>query len=483
MENMRKTDQHNVNKECFKFAKFIYKCFKKENQISIINDIYGCSTFGNKLFLVLNSVKGINNKTSLINVYYNKATSLLLDSAKKFITINNEDVVMIYITFFDETLINMIYKKISSDFDEKIVKEKIIIFGKEYLKNLVKKNMVLWWNFGLEVTDDQQLIVNSYGNIEIEFKPLVSIFTKLNIYLSQNHLDELSKQNEIKFKSLLKTKKDNEIALFLGNGISIPFGADKWDTMSNNLTDFLSPLYVEDIDKVKNVIGNSTYTTTLLVKEVLNDEQFKNVLWYSLYRKYNPNLMHHDNTLIRSIVKIKSSLPETKLLTYNFDNFVELDYSAYKGCDCLYSKTKTSIEKHDNQVIHLHGLLPFDKSCPAKDIVLSSEEYYNEYKDGNWVKETQKATLENCLTLFVGSSMSDLYQMSIIKEVKDEKIVEETYESDQWSCFALVCVKGLSKKDIVAIYNYFYTKNISIIFTNDYYLMPEKLDMLFDEIM
>ena len=71
--------------------------------------------------------------------------------------------------------------------------------------------------------------------------------------------------------------------------------------------------------------------------------------------------------------------------------------------------------------------------------------------------------------------MSDLFQMSLIEEVSTEM---NKKDGPLWKCFALVCLKGLTPKDILATYNYYNKKAIRIIFVDDFSKLPEILKKL-----
>lgn len=48
-----------------------------------------------------------------------------------------------------------------------------------------------------------------------------------------------------------------------------------------------------------------------------------------------------------------------------------------------------------------------------------------------------------------------------------------------WYCYALMCLKDLSHKDILTINNYYLQKSVKLIFVKDYSDLATKLDDLF----
>jgi hypothetical protein len=114
--------------------------------------------------------------------------------------------------------------------------------------------------------------------------------------------------------------------------------------------------------------------------------------------------------------------------------------------------------------------MPYNNISRKTNLILTQYDYYSVYKGNNWVSKKQKELLENYTCLFVGSSMSDLFQMSLINDVRNKAIKKSMNNMKKnndnikiWKCFALMCLKGLSARDKVAIFNYYLNKGIHII--------------------
>ena len=60
------------------------------------------------------------------------------------------------------------------------------------------------------------------------------------------------------------------------------------------------------------------------IKETIKKADYQNALYNCIYKKYD-NRMHTSSTLIRAISNIKKN-NKVNLLTYNYDQFVEIDY-------------------------------------------------------------------------------------------------------------------------------------------------------------
>ena len=305
---------------------------------------------------------------------------------------------------------------------------------------------------------------------------LVEVLGREFIINSNNiSAEELSAISETDFQKRISDFKNP--AIFIGNGVSRHFGSDSWDVLSDSLFDYLEPKYIDDKKTVKKAIGGTTYSTTSMTSFLIKTTKYYEALYYSLYKKYEDN-MHIDGTSIRNIVKAKMKYQNMPLITYNYDDFLETDYekTAFKKMNSVSSSNGLK-KKTEPRIIHVHGFYP-QKSKRKPKIVLTQEEYFDKYRRSNWVSSVQKKVLSNCTCLFVGSSMSDLYQMSIIHEVNKKHYSQEAKYS--WKCFAILCLKDMTVKDIISIYQYYWHKGVNVIAVDGFDKIPDKIKTLFD---
>ena len=291
----------------------------------------------------------------------------------------------------------------------------------------------------------------------------------------------ISLSNEARFKSSIKNQNQqiDKCALIVGNGVSIPFGSDSWSTMVANMMDYLKPFCVDDIERVMGALSDSSYSITSFVKTTIEDKinpsLYKDAIWYCIYRKFN-TILYKEKTLIKVISDAKARYRNIPIFTYNYDTFIEKqfyhDYSKHGLRLGYYSGSNYLTEYHDN-IIHLHGYLSY-KLKNMKGIILTDNEYFDTYlsKGGSWVRDAQLYALENYSCLFVGSSMSDLFQMSIINEMfkKDD--------SKRWCCYALMCLSSLSLKEKIHIIHFYRMRGIRLILVDDFKQLPDKLSDL-----
>lgn len=356
--------------------------------------------------------------------------------------------------------------------------ENYAILGFPYVKELAKRNPLLWWNFLAKIDEDANIVISDNGE-SASMKGNVLGSRGIEAVIEVKDIYKLSDMNFNDYK--YKLHKGSYPSMILGNGVSIPFGSDSWSKVSETLFDYLSPLYLDNLSAVKKIIGDSNYFAASMSKTIISKSKYNEALKQCIYRKYEPS-MHTSNTLLRSVVKAKIKYINMPLLTYNYDTFLEEDFSLYKHSkimpvcdeseDKLYSEPK---------IKHVHGFCENIFPANPKNIILTDEEYFNEYKENNWVVNSQKHALKGFSCIYVGSSMSDLFQLSIIDEVKKELNKDEEYYklNGIWYCYALVCLKNLTPKDILTINNYYIRKSIRLIFVDDFDKLPRKLDELF----
>lgn len=181
--------------------------------------------------------------------------------------------------------------------------------------------------------------------------------------------------------------------------------------------------------------------------------------------------MHNEDTLVKVIADTKRMCPLLPVLTYNYDTFVERQYYYDYSHNLNYYSGPDYMSKINDHVIHLHGYLSYTNN--KKDgIILTDEEYYSTYDSAStsWVVKAQKEILDKHIVLFVGSSMSDLFQMSLINGVKQN-------HGDNWRCYALLKLdpNKIGLKGTIKLLEYYQKKGIHIIFVDSFEKMPEKL--------
>ena len=290
--------------------------------------------------------------------------------------------------------------------------------------------------------------------------------------------DVAMRKNEIAFTTYAKNSK--HISLILGNGVSIPFGSEGWQDLVKNLLGQLQPRFIERVDDIDKFLGENDLSTADFSFDMLNyygcESQYWKALKYSIYRRFNQNIWSDDSAL-KAIAESKYKLKGSLLLyTYNYDVFLEKQYERLYPEEKLIPITELSSIKvndvPDNVVIHVHGVF-LDDMDKGHDIVLSSTDYFEQYHLPYISKKMQCLfkSFQNDICLFIGSSMTDIFQMNMLAEALRQA---EKSKAKQ-SVFALMCLKDLKPKEKEAIYRYYVRKRIYLISFDDFETLPNKI--------
>lgn len=302
-----------------------------------------------------------------------------------------------------------------------------------------------------------------------------------NLYIHENTPEILAGINKDLFKAFLKDRyhmyKDESVALILGNGISIPFGTDSWTKLIDNLLDSMTPYHISDPSHIRSFLNDSSYAISSFAKCTFDrdslSKKYDAALYSSIYRKFH-SLMLNENTIIKAIARGKEKYPKIPILTYNYDTFVEQQYENITGNYLNHNLCDDYAKDPSFGVIHLHGYIGYTTG-KSKDIILTDKEYFDAYlgHPKSKVRDVQINALTNYKCLFIGSSMSDLFQMSIIQDVARK-------EGKRWCCFAVMCFNGLTLNEKIQLMKFYRDKGIYIILAKDFEHMPDVVADLLD---
>lgn len=359
-----------------------------------------------------------------------------------------------------------------------------VIFGKAFVEKLCENNPYAYIN---AILGDSR---NTITKKELEDNQGLDYFISnekktIERRITEKTSGDLSDLNEELFKSYFPSQKESirtsksNVALFIGNGASIPFGSDSWSDLIDNIVDCTKPYFIQSEENIKKTFCSSSYAIASFVKSMYENEGLSNnyieSLYYCIYRKFN-KLMLKKDSLIKTIAEGKEKYPNMPLLTYNYDTFIEQAYFIRLRKKLGYFTYNPSVDSEtfpfEQNVIHLHGYLSY-AGRKHYGLILSDLNYYDAYLEkDSWVYKTQIDTLQNYKCLFVGSSMSDLFQMSLIEKAKRESSL------GKWSCFALMCLNDLEEIEKIRVIKYYKERGINIILADDFGQLPKKLRSL-----
>lgn len=387
------------------------KIDNKDLYISFESAIYKTSNYNNKAREVLKEY--IMNKNNSYNikslgylliegsvvggVYYYKNEDKII-----FVRNNNAGVYKEESLSLDEIVNNdnINYYPISSEFYDNYIFD---LFSKFLFSSLYYNKMgELFYsclkddnNYGL--LKEWVSILNAYSN-RFVLSFIVGCGVNDDIYsnLSKESQSVCSLPDSLSpggWGNLIKIINSN-ISYCLKKGSSfVPNIKDFNEGMSN--INYFSPEMLKLLDKKKydDVIFDFLYGDnhkSIIVDKLLN-------------KKYNPNIK---NTYLYKIAEYMSKNPDSKFLSFNYDDFFDRIYKYSVGLEC-------------NNTVNPHGFIKDYRlkaiSKPNSDIVLSSFEYMNGYSFSN--NRARRITREHLdrVNVIIGNSLSDYEEQKVFR--------------------------------------------------------------------
>lgn len=350
----------------------------------------------------------------------------------------------------------------------------IIITYTEYGDNFISKFRMDYLgseNIDVEIWDKH--IVDSWiDEFPIDYQNTIAFFVNKNIatkdaitdfYITEEDFD---KKNENTIALLKDEIKNNEcFALVLGAGVSIDLGAKSWDGLLEYFEmELLKKGIIHDAVKVKKNVGSSSLITAQLCKDLYNNNSdFYWAIHQSLYPSSGLKHSAEMDELIE-IIKLSYTKKRFRILTYNFDDYLErhLNTQGIKY-NTLFNEKGTIDDLIS--IYHVHGFLPqvtaksHIQGIHSSSIFLTEENYNDLYnKPYSWQISSQLSFFRENQCLFVGCSLSD---------PNIRRLLEITRETQQ-KHFAILVKDNMDTHDLLVASNHFARLNIEVIWANDF---------------
>lgn len=343
----------------------------------------------------------------------------------------------------------------------------------------IRKKIPYKGNVDLEIWD-QQKIEQLASLYPIDFSnaqnlDISSRTSESNIKISENHF-ELKNHNNLRTVRNIVKHQDN-FAFVLGAGVSVAPGAKSWDELLKNFTSELKKKKIIDDDQeLCKKLGGSSIITAQLCKELYP----KNIDYYwaihrGLYEgrtAINPDYaLYH----IAKISKLCLTKAHFRILTYNYDNYLEsyLDH-LHIGFNTLYD-SKCDINDQLS-IYHVHGYLPEVKfkthiERRHQESIYLTEENYNELYNHpySWQISSQLSFFRENVCLFVGCSLADPNIRRLLEMTKKESRTH----------YAIMTKDKMSMNDLVKASNHFARIGIEVIWVNSFSEICDNLRLLY----
>ena len=247
-----------------------------------------------------------------------------------------------------------------------------------------------------------------------------------NMVLVDAAINNETPENELKnvrqsILDSLKTKyKNEELALFLGAGVSFDSGVPLWGDLINKLLAKMiasrfkeSKMQPEELSKIIDIAyknqENSSITQMRYIRSAFDNATYNKLVHDALYSD-NPKI---NTGLLKAISSIcaptRNHIGVQGIVTYNFDDLIERRLkkdniavnSIYDEDGCTNSGALS--------IFHVHGFLPksFEEDI-SHELIFSEEDYHRVYRDAYcWSNLVQLNYLREKSCLFIGCSLSD----------------------------------------------------------------------------
>lgn len=245
----------------------------------------------------------------------------------------------------------------------------------------------------------------------------VLVDAAINDESSENEIEVVQKA---RLESLKRKYQSEEVALFLGAGVSIDSGIPLWSKLINNLLASMitsrlkvTKISSEELNRIINIAyqnqENSPITQMRYIRSAFDNGTYNKLVHDALYAN-KPTIQ---SNLLRAISNIciptRNHIGVQGIVTYNFDDLIERRLrSDNVSVNSIYDEGGCS-SPDKLSVFHVHGFLPkkIDED-QEHELIFSEEDYHRVYRDAYcWSNIVQLNYLRENSCLFIGCSLTD----------------------------------------------------------------------------
>lgn len=325
-------------------------------------------------------------------------------------------------------------------------------------KNINKKEYIAY------LYDDEKLVNAYYVDKENYYKKTFGDFIN-ETYNTYDYFDVikdsaiffilLASKEKDDFSYIIKNSNDvNQIiesidinkfnySFILGTGISSYFDVMSWDNLIDSIKQKLAQEINTSEDKLEEFqkdIGNTNYIIPQIKKDYDKNTYF-NIIYDGLYRRFNFDKVNNqinkdleNQTIyqVANIINVQTIFNERQnVLTFNYDNFLELVLEKSFSQNNVNSIYKNGIVKEDNKIniIHSHGYLPLNgfNQTHKDSIILSSFEYMDAYENSKSYAYKNLYEQLNKTNLIIGNRISDYEEQKVFRNHHKEYLSKYSF--------------------------------------------------------
>lgn len=252
-----------------------------------------------------------------------------------------------------------------------------------------------------------------------------------------------SEINPSDLKGLRRAWNQGNLVLFLGAGVSIPYGLPSWrdlvlellfdQTQDTRRLGRLWPHYRRALAEwMTDYFDYNPLVLARMVEKALaarSPTSPARAFLKSLQSKLYEDLRTPpagERTLLRSIADlVEASNRETgvqRVVTFNFDDLLEEELSSRKVGHVVVPNGQRQYEE-GFQIIHPHGFIPREGQVRREDIIFNETDYHHLTESVfHWGLAEIISSLRHCTVLFIGLSMSDPSLRRLLDAARNSKI-------------------------------------------------------------
>ena len=235
--------------------------------------------------------------------------------------------------------------------------------------------------------------------------------------------EQFRNSKEALISELKKKYQSEEIALFLGAGVSSDAGVPQWNELVNALLSEMilrrakgqpDALLSEHLSEIINLAyknkEDSPITQMRYIRGAFSTSEYYNLVHDVLY-KNNPRT---NTELLNEIAKMctprRNHIGVQGVVTYNFDDLLERRLERQNVLTNIISSEDDITDSGKLSIFHVHGFLPHRASeiNSRVELIFSEEDYHRVYRDAYcWSNLAQLNFLRERTCLFIGCSLTD----------------------------------------------------------------------------
>ena len=224
--------------------------------------------------------------------------------------------------------------------------------------------------------------------------------------------------NKSALAEIVDARRNGDLVLVLGAGVSVPVRLLNWPQLNEALYRSILPGEYKAVAKgfVKKFTGTAPVLARFIESEIPLKAEFRRRLKQNLYRRYRDRLR---NPTIAAIVQLlcgpNARKPVSTVITYNFDNVLELALRHYFPrikYDSIFDVSGYRASRSRLKIFHPHGFIPLQDTHPYSHLesalVFSEREFHQHYsRADSWQNVVQSYAFSSKTCLFIGISFGD----------------------------------------------------------------------------